>query len=62
MFAQALEKILSDHATGAVVRGIEAGQADQGLWNTIAQAGFGIAAVAYALRRRSRSLGPRSEG
>jgi alkylation response protein AidB-like acyl-CoA dehydrogenase len=40
MFAQALEKILSDHASGAVVRGIEAGQADQGLWSSITEAGF----------------------
>jgi alkylation response protein AidB-like acyl-CoA dehydrogenase len=40
MFAQALEKILSDQATGQALRRMEAGQADQGLWPAIVEAGF----------------------
>lgn len=43
MFLEALDKILNDQATGAAIRRLEAGEPDgpgQGLWPSIAQAGF----------------------
>lgn len=40
MYSDALEKILRDHCTPAVVRAIEAGGDFAPLWNTIADAGF----------------------
>src|SRR6476661_360519 len=40
MFAEAIEDILRDQCTPAVVRAIEAGGSPQPLWNAIAGAGF----------------------
>lgn len=40
MFADAIEAILQDHCTPAVVRAIERGDSDQDLWRCIAEAGF----------------------
>ncbi len=40
MFAEAIEDILRDRCSSAVVRAVERGDDDQGLWATIADAGF----------------------
>ncbi len=40
MFAEAIEDILRDHCTPAVVRAIEAGGSPAALWDTLASAGF----------------------
>jgi acyl-CoA dehydrogenase len=40
MFAQAIEEILRDHCTSAVVRAIESGGSPAALWGAVAEAGF----------------------
>ena len=40
MFLEALDRLLSDHAGGASIRRLEAGEPDAGLWRAIEQAGF----------------------
>ena len=41
MFLEALDKILTDHATGAAIRSLEAGEPQEALWQAVVQAGFG---------------------
>ena len=40
MFLEALDKMLGDHATSAVIRSLEAGESQDGLWQLISRAGF----------------------
>jgi len=40
MFAEAIEDILRDHCTPAVIRAVEAGGSPDGLWDVFASAGF----------------------
>lgn len=40
MFVEAIEEILKDHCTPAVVRAVEEGESPAGLWAAIADAGF----------------------
>ena len=40
MFLEALDKLLSDYAGGAAIRGLEAGEPQDGVWQALWQAGF----------------------